>query len=76
MDQNTLNLFLLIFLVVIASCAVIATVYFVLALRSFTHLADEWSQIAENLKEKIKLKVLAAIPSFLLALVQKLRKRG
>lgn len=76
--QDTLNIFLIIALFVITSCAVFATVYFVQALKSITQLSDDLDETAQNLKNKLQLKALAAIPALLVALASKVikRKRG
>lgn len=76
MDQNTLNLFVVIFLLVIAACAVVITFYLVLALKAFVQSADEVSDAVQSIKEKIQLKALAALPAFLIGLINRLRKRG
>ena len=77
-SQDILNIFLILGFIIITACIVYATYYFVQALKSMTQLADDLDQTAQNLKNKIQLKALAAIPALLVALASRVikRKRG
>lgn len=75
---DTLNVFLILALVIITACIVYATYYFGQALKSVTTLSDDLNEITQGIKDKIRLKALAAIPALLVALVSKVikKKRG
>lgn len=75
-SQDLLNTFLIIGFVVIVTCVVFLTYYSIQALKSITQLSDDLGESAQNLKNKLQLKALAAIPAVLVALVGKLLKRG
>lgn len=75
-SQDLLNIFLIAGLIVIVTCFVFLTYYFVQALKSITQLSDDLGESAQSLKNKLQLKALAAIPAVLVALVGKLLKRG
>lgn len=75
-SPDVLNVFLIIGFVVIVTCVVFITYYSVQALKSITQLSDDLGESAQNLKNKLQLKVLAAIPALLVALVGKIIKRG
>ncbi len=75
--QDTLNIFLIIALFVITSCIVYATYYFVQTLKSFESLTANLDETAQNIKGKLKMKFLVAIPALLVALAAKvIKKRG
>lgn len=76
--QDTLNIFLIIGLFIIVSCFVYITYYFVQALKSFSSLADSLDETTQSVKEKLRMKALAAIPALLVALVGRVikKKRG
>ena len=76
--QDTLNIFLILGIMVISTCAVYISYYFVQALKSVTNLSDDLDEIALNIKNKLGLKVLAAVPALLVSLVGKIirKKRG
>lgn len=60
------------------ACVVYVSFYLVQALKSITNLSDDLGEIALNIKNKVALKVLAAIPALLVSLVGKVikKKRG
>lgn len=67
---------LIIGFLIITACTVYMTYYLVQALKSITNLSNSWEDVTENIKEKIQMKALAAIPALLVALVTRiLRKR-
>lgn len=72
--QDTLNLFLIIGLLVFISCMVFTTYFLVQALRAITRLAEDLKETTEGFKGKVGLKMLAAIPSVILALVSRIIK--
>ena len=76
--RDFLNLVLAIAIIVLTSCIIYATYYFVQALKSMTQLTDDLDQTAQSLKNKVQMKALAAIPALLIALASKVikRKRG
>ena len=76
--QDTLNIFLILALFIITACIVYVTLYFARALKSVTQLTDDLDEITQGIKDKVRLKVLAAIPALLVALVGKVikKKRG
>lgn len=67
--QDALNIILIVVLVTFIICILITTYFSVKALKAVTNLA-------EDIKEKSKLKVLATIPTILLSLVSKFVRRG
>lgn len=71
-----LYIILIIGFLVIVVCTVIITYYLVLALKSLKNLTTSLEDTAENIKSRLQLKVLAAIPSLLIALVGRILKRG
>lgn len=75
---DTLNILLIIALFIITACIVYATYYFGQALKSITALSDDLDEIAQGIKDKVRLKALAAIPALLVALVGRIikKKRG
>lgn len=76
MNQDVLNIFIILILIVITSCVVLVTFYAIQALKSASRLTDNLDETAQSLKNKVQLKALVAIPALLVALVSKLRKRG
>ncbi len=76
--QDTLNIFLIAGIVVISACVVYISYYFVQALKSVTNLSDDLDEIALNVKNKVAIKALAAVPALLVSLVGKIirKKRG
>lgn len=63
---------------VITACVVYVSFYLVQALKSVTNLSDDIDEIALNIKNKVALKALTAIPALLVSLVGKVikKKRG
>ena len=76
--QDALNIFLILGVMVITFCAVYISYYLAQALKSVTNLSDDLDEIALNIKNKVAIKALAAIPSLLVALVGRVikKKRG
>lgn len=76
--QDTLNIFFILAILVITSCVIYVSYYLVQALKSITNLSDDIDEIALNIKNKVAIKVLAAIPALLVSLVSKVikKKRG
>lgn len=62
----------------VTACIVFVTYYFIQALKSMAQLTDDLDEIAQNLKNKLQMKALAAIPALLVALAGKVirGKRG
>lgn len=76
MNQETLNIFLIVFLVIITGCIITITYFLIRALKAVITLADHAIETAESIKSKLQLRALTAIPSLLLTLVKNFRKRG
>ncbi|GEM_PF-1668559 len=76
--QDILTVFLIAALFIITACIVYISFYFAGALKSITQLSDDLDEAAQSLKNKIQMKVFAAIPALLVALAGKIikRKRG
>lgn len=76
--QVVLNTLLVVGFLVITVCIVYITYYLVKALKSITDLVDSLIDTTQNIKNKIQLKALAAIPALLVTLVGKVikKKRG
>lgn len=74
-SQDILNVFLILGFLIITACFVFATFYFIQALKSVTNLADDLDDLTQNIKSKIQLKALSAIPALLIALVSKVIKK-
>lgn len=75
---DTLNIFLIIALLVVVSCIVYASYFFVKALKSITQLADNLEETTEGIKQKLQMKFFTALPALLLGLAAKIfnKKRG
>lgn len=67
-SQEILNIFLILSLLVVTSCVVYITYYFVKALKSLINLTND-------LEKKAGLKILAALPTALLAILGRFFKR-
>lgn len=63
------------FLVIVA-CIVFVTFYLIKVLKSIANLADSVHNTTQGIKENLQLKLLAAIPALLVAIVGKILKRG
>lgn len=76
--QDFLNITLAIGLLVITICIVYVSYYLIQALKSISNLSDSLEDATESIKDKIKLRALAAIPALLVAIVGKIikHKRG
>lgn len=73
--QDLLNIFLILGIISISICVVFVTYYFIQALKSVTNLADELSEVAINIKDKVSLKVLQAVPKLIVSLVSNIIKK-
>ncbi len=76
--KDVLNILFILGLIIITSCVVFVTYYFIQALKSITKLTDDLGETAQSLKNKVQLKALAAIPAILVSLVSRIiqKKRG
>lgn len=75
---NILRIVLTLGWVIVVVCAVYITYYFVNALKTFQKFINHADNVAEVIKDGLKLKALAAIPALLVALTGKAirKKRG
>lgn len=75
--QDILNIVLILGLLILSACVVFVTYFFIQALRSITDLSDELSEVAQNVKDKVGLKVLQAVPKLFMSIISNLiKKRG
>lgn len=74
--QDILNIFLILGIITVTSCVVFMTYFFIRTLRAVQDLADHLVDTTENLRNKVGLKALAAIPPILVALIGKFIRRG
>lgn len=74
-SQDILNVFLILGFLTITACIVFATFYFVQALKSISKLTDDLDDLTQNIKNKVQLKALSAIPALLMALAGKIIKK-
>ena len=75
-SQDFLQITLGVGFIILVSCIIFITFYFVKVLKSFRDLLDDADNIAMGIKNGIKLKALAALPALLIALISKtIRKR-
>ena len=76
--QDIVSIFLIIFLVMMTVCIAFLSYFFVQALKAITRMADNIEQTSEDIKRKLQMKALAAIPAILVSLASKVikRKRG
>lgn len=74
--QDILNIFLIISLFIFITCVVFTTYYLIQALKAVTVLAEDLKNTTQGFKDKVSLKVLAAIPSVFVALLSKIIRRG
>lgn len=77
-DQNFLNIALVVGILVVTICIVYVSYYLVQTLKSIANLSVSLEDTAQNIKDKISLKVLAAVPALLVAIIGKIikNKRG
>lgn len=76
-SQDLLNILLILGLLVITSCILYITYYFVKALKTFINLADNLEEVTQNIRGRLTLRALTALPAILIALAGKfIRKRG
>ena len=76
--QDILNVVLILALGAVTTCIVFVTIFFIRTLKAISLLADNLEDITQNIKDKVQMKFLAAIPALLVALVGRVikRKRG
>ncbi len=74
--QEILNTLLVTGLLIITACIVLVTFFLVKALKSIINLTESLAETSDNIKQKLQMRFLAAIPALLVALVGKLIKRG
>lgn len=76
--QDFLNIFLIAGLIIITVCIVYTSYYFVQALKSITVLTEDLEETTRDIKDKLQMKVLTAIPALLVALAARIikKKRG
>ena len=74
--QEFLSILLAVGLVIIMVCLVFTTYYLIKALQSITSLADTLEDTTQNIKNKIQMKALAAIPALLVAIAGKIMKQA
>lgn len=74
--QDLLNILLVACILVFVTCSIFITYFLIQTLKSITNLADNLANITLNIKDKVHLTALAAIPSVLLTLVSKIIRRG
>ena len=70
--QNTL---IVVGFLIITACTLYITYYLVKALKSITNLADSLVNTTQDIKNKIQMRTLIAIPALLVALVSKILRR-
>lgn len=74
--QEVLNLSLTIAIIVITICVGFVSFYLVRALKSFTNLAENIDETASDIRSKLQLKFLTAIPALVLGLISKFKRKG
>ncbi len=76
--QDILNVVLILALVAVTTCIVFVTIFFIRTLKAISLLADNLEDVTQNIKNKVQMKFLAAIPALLVALAGRVikRKRG
>lgn len=76
--QDVVSIFLIILLVIVTVCITFVSYFFVQALKSITRMADNIEETTEDIKRKLQMKALAAIPAILVSLASRVikRKRG
>lgn len=74
--QDLLNIVLIFGIVIITSCAITLTYFFVTALKAIENMVENIASTTENLKNGVGLKLLATIPPIFVALLSKVIKRG
>ena len=73
--QELLNIFLILGFIVITSCVVFITYFFVQTLRAITNLANNLEETTQGIRDKIQLKALAAVPALIVAMAARIFKR-
>jgi len=74
--QEILNTLLIIGFFVITVCIVFITYYLVKTLKSIINLTESLEEATDNIKQKLQMRFLAAVPAILVALAGRLFKRG
>lgn len=73
--QNLLNTILMFFLLIVTICIAFVSYFFVQALKAITRMADNIEQTTDDIKSKLQMKALAAIPALLISLATKVIRR-
>lgn len=75
--QDLLNILVGIGFLTIAVCAVFVTYFLVRALKSVTTLTDSLENTTQEIKNKLQIRALLAVPALMIGLINKiLKKRG
>lgn len=75
--QEIMNASVVIGFLTLAVCVVFITYYLIKALKSIAALADSLQDTTQEIRSKLQLKFLAAIPAIMLTLASKIfKKRG
>lgn len=74
--QDLLNIILIIGFLIIVACISFITYFLVQALKTIAKLADSLENTSENIKEKLQMRALTALPALLIALVGRFLKKG
>lgn len=75
-SQDILNTFIVIGFLVITVCIVFITYFLVRALKAIANLADSLENTSQNIRERLQTRALSVIPALLIALVNRIFKRG
>lgn len=70
-----MNTLLIVGFLVITVCIAFVAYYLVKTLKSIINLTESLAETSDNIKEKLQMKFLAAIPALLVALVGRFIKR-
>ncbi len=74
--QDILNTFLILAIIIVTGCVVFMTYFFIQASKSVLNLADHLIDTTNGFRDKVGLKVLAAIPAILVSLIGRIIKKG
>lgn len=74
--QEILNTLLVVGFLIITVCVALATYFFIKTLRSIINLTESLAETTENIKSKLQMRLLTAIPALLVAIVGRILKRG
>ncbi len=73
---DLLSTVLFVAILIMLGCILFITFFLVKALRSVIGLIDNLEETTRGIKDKVQLRVLAAIPAILIALASKILKKG